>query len=170
MATLAGFWPATPLRRRLPGIEVWSVLGGHVDEKDLEVADVRWRQRFQHFASALGLLQQATDLAATRGLSELEQEGLIQRFEYTYELAWKVLKDFLQDAGYVELKGARDVTRQAFRIGFLADEQVWIDMVNARNLTSHTYDQETVAGIAEAILLRFAPAFVDLCDRLRREP
>lgn len=129
-------------------------------------SDVRWIQRFQSFRKALSRLTAAVELAAQRPLSELEQQGLVQAFEFTHELAWNVLKDFLQDKGFVDIIGSRDATRLAFRNGLIADGDAWMDMVKARNLTSHTHEEEVVAQIAGDICLRFQPAFAALEARL----
>jgi nucleotidyltransferase substrate binding protein (TIGR01987 family) len=77
--------------------------------------DVRWRQRLHSFRKAFRRLSAAADLAAERDLTELEQQGLMQTFEFTHELAWNVLKDYLQDQGYANLMGSKDATRTAFR-------------------------------------------------------
>ena len=79
--------------------------------------DIRWRQRFQSFRKALTQLKAAADLAKQRKLSELEQQGLIQAFEFTHELAWNTLKDFLESRGAANLYGSKDATREAFARG-----------------------------------------------------
>lgn len=132
--------------------------------------DVRWRQRFDNFCRALATLQRGVDLAATRALSELEQQGLIQGFEFTHELAWNVLKDFLEAKGVSGLIGSRDATRSAFRNGLIEDGEVWMDMIKDRNLTSHTYQQVVAERIAENVRLRFYPAFCALQVKLRSMP
>ena len=100
------------------------------------------------------------ELAGQRPLSKLEQQGLIQGFEFTHELAWNVLKDYLDAQGYVGLIGSRNATRQAFKDGLIQDGEAWMDMIKARNLTSHTYNTTVAEGIAADILARFYPAFV----------
>lgn len=104
-------------------------------------------------------MQSAVALAAERDLSDLEQQGLIQGFEYTHELAWKTLKDFLEHRGTEALYGSKDVTRQAFRLGLIEDGDIWMDMIRDRNLTSHTYNEETAMEIVDAILKRYCAAF-----------
>lgn len=128
--------------------------------------EVRWVQRFHSFHKALARLTAAVELAARRPLSELEQQGLVQAFEFTHELAWNVLKDFLQEKGFVDVIGSKDATRLAFRNGLVADGDAWMDMITARNLTSHTYDEAVVAAIGRDICARFQPAFVALESRL----
>lgn len=137
--------------------------------------DVRWKQRFQNFSKALATLKGAAELSRERPLSDLEQQGLIRGFEFTHELAWNVLKDFLEDKGIAGLIGSRDATRSAFRNGLIHDGEIWMEMIKSRNLTSHAYDPEIARGIATSILARFLTAFVDLETKLtalaaNREP
>lgn len=75
--------------------------------------------------------------------TDLEREGLIQRFEYTYELAWNTMKDYLEDQGYRDITGSKDTVKQAFQSGLITDGETWFDMIESRKLTSHTYDEET---------------------------
>ncbi len=104
-------------------------------------------------------MRQVVAVSQQRPLSELEQQGLIQRFEFTHELAWKVLKDYLEEQGFVGIIGSKNATRDAFKEGLLEDGQVWMDMIQARNETSHTYDTERAKKIADQILFQFFPAF-----------
>ena len=121
--------------------------------------DIRWIQRLNHFNHAFARMQNAVALAAERDLSDLEQQGLIQSFEYTHELAWKTLKDFLEHRGTEALYGSKDVTRLAFKLGLIEDGDIWMDMIRDRNLTSHTYNEETAREIVEAILNLYCAAF-----------
>ena len=121
--------------------------------------DTRWLQRFSNYQKALLTLSDAADLAATRPLSNLEQQGLIQGFEFTHELAWNVLKDYLEEQGFVGLIGSKNATREAFKNALITDGDVWMDMIKARNMTSHTYSTDIAQGIATDILQRFYPAF-----------
>jgi nucleotidyltransferase substrate binding protein (TIGR01987 family) len=113
--------------------------------------DIRWIQRFNHFTKALSQLQEAVKLARQRPLSKLEEQGLIQAFEFTHELAWNTLKDFLEERGIQDLYGSRDATRQAFKTGLIEDGEVWMNMIQSCNLTSHTYDEAVATQIASAI-------------------
>jgi nucleotidyltransferase substrate binding protein (TIGR01987 family) len=122
--------------------------------------DIRWRQRFQSFGLAFARLSDAADLAARRKLTNLEQQGLIQAFEFTHELAWKTLKDFLEAHGNTApLYGSKDAAREGFSQGLIADANVWMDMISARNASSHTYNQKTADEISAAILADFIPCF-----------
>jgi nucleotidyltransferase substrate binding protein (TIGR01987 family) len=121
--------------------------------------DVRWRQRFQNFRKAFNQLTNAAVLAQQRQLSDLEQQGLIQAFEFTHELAWNTIKDFLESRGRSNLFGSKDATREAFAAGLIENGDVWMEMVENRNETTHTDDEETANKIGEAILSRYFREF-----------
>ena len=120
--------------------------------------NIRWRQRFENFERAFMLLKEAfeKDIA---DMSDLEKEGVVQRFEYTFELAWKTLKDYLIYSGIVfDQITPRRVIKDAFAARIIEDGQTWIDMLEQRNLMSHTYDKETFEGVIRNISQRyFAP-------------
>ena len=131
--------------------------------------DIRWRQRFQSFGLAFARLADAADLAARRKLTDLEQQGLIQAFEFTHELAWKTLKDFLEAHGNTTpLYGSKDATREGFAQGLIADGNVWMDMIAARNATSHTYNQKTADQISAAVLSDFLPCFAQFKTKFQQ--
>lgn len=125
---------------------------------------IRWKRRFSNYLEALQTLTDAVELAQQRPLSKLEQQGLIQGFEFTHELAWNVLKDYLDAQGFVDLIGSRNATRQAFKDGLIQDGEAWMDMIKARNLTSHTYNTAIASDIASDILTRFYPAFAAMAN------
>ncbi len=113
---------------------------------------VRWKQRFQNFEKAF---QQLTEAVERFGeLTDLEKEGMIQRFEFTFELSWKTLKDFLESQN-VEAKFPRDVIKEAFHYEIIENGEVWLEMLEIRNLMSHTYDEETFKRTANEIFNRF---------------
>jgi len=89
--------------------------------------DVRWIQRLDNWHSALA--QFAKFMARSGELNELEEQGLIQAFEYNHELAWKTQKDLLEESGYVDLFGSKNVARKAFEVGLIDDGQVWMNMM-----------------------------------------
>jgi len=128
--------------------------------------DVRWRQRFQNYRQALSRLNEAVVLSRQRPLSDLEKQGLVQAFEFIHELAWNVLKDYLEEQGFVNIIGSKNATREAFRNGLLEDGDSWMEMIRARNLSSHTYQTKIAESIAKDILGRFHPALVALETRL----
>jgi nucleotidyltransferase substrate binding protein (TIGR01987 family) len=102
-------------------------------------------------------LAAAVELAGTRALSDLERQGLVQAFEFTHELAWKVMQDYCQWQGQSGLAGSRDATRAAFQAGLIRDGEIGMDMIRSRNLTSHTCNQDTVEAIADLILQEYWP-------------
>lgn len=134
-----------------------------------ENPDVRWKQRFRNFDRAFVLLRSALE-NGPGALSTLEKEGVIQRFEYGFELAWKTAKDFLEAEGLVlSTVTPRQVLKEAFAARLLSDGQVWIDMLDHRNLLSHTYDLARFEEAVEAIDRRYLAAFADLHARLHEE-
>jgi nucleotidyltransferase substrate binding protein (TIGR01987 family) len=130
--------------------------------------DVRWQQRFSNFNNALVQLLEAADLARQRPLSKLEKQGVIQAFEFTHELAWNVLKDFLQDQGDQTLNGSKDATRAAFKVGLIQEGEGWMAMINSRNLSSHTYDEKTAEFLVAVIFKDYVPLFITLQSDMQR--
>ncbi|MDE3270134.1 MAG: nucleotidyltransferase substrate binding protein [Pseudomonadota bacterium] len=127
----------------------------------------RWVQRANSFSKALGQLQAAVELAKERELSNLEAQGLIQGFEYTHELAWNTLRDYLRAQGVLEgLYGSRDTTRAAFKVDLIQTGEVWMDMIRSRNMTSHTYNEDTAKQIVNAILDTYCAEFQALQIKL----
>jgi nucleotidyltransferase substrate binding protein (TIGR01987 family) len=114
-------------------------------------SDVRWKQRFQNFRRAFALLQEAMEEGPDR-LSDLEKEGVIQRFEFSFELAWKCMKDFLE-AGGLTLSPVtpKQVLKEAFAAKIIEDGHVWIEMLDQRNRASHTYDEVILNEIVTKI-------------------
>ena len=128
--------------------------------------DIRWQQRFANFKKALAQL----DKFIQKGeLNDLEEQGLIKAFEYTYELAWTTLKDYLQYQGYTELRGSRDTIRQAFQSGLIEDGEGWMNMYESRTKTVHTYNEETADSIANDIFNAFHPLFHKVLQKLEQE-
>jgi nucleotidyltransferase substrate binding protein (TIGR01987 family) len=103
--------------------------------------DIRWIQRFNNLKNAFENLKSAIELSKKRDLSELEKQGLIQAFEFTFELSWKVIKDYLQYMN-VDAKFPREAIKEGFRYELIDDGDIWIDMLEKRNLMAHTYDEE----------------------------
>jgi nucleotidyltransferase substrate binding protein (TIGR01987 family) len=125
----------------------------------MQTPDIRWQQRLDNFLRALKQLQSAVALHAQRPLSDLEQQGMVQAFEFTHELAWNVMKDYFFYQGASQITGSRDATRQAFAIGLIADGEAWMEMVQSRNQSSHTYNQATALALVERITQRYAALF-----------
>nr|AGS53988.1 nucleotidyltransferase [uncultured bacterium contig00088] len=132
----------------------------------MDCKDIRWKQRLGNYRKALAAMRNAVDLAAARELSDPEKQGMIRGLEFTFELAWNVMKDYLKDQGIQDITGSRDAIRQAFRNGLIADGQVWMDMVTGRNLASHTYDEETANGLVTAIVGTYYPRFSIFAEKM----
>ncbi len=128
--------------------------------------ETRWRQRYANFQKAFLQLDKAVDIDE---YNDLEREGLIQRFEYTIELAWKTLQDLLAAKGYEDIKGPKPVIRQSFQDGYLLDGDAWLEMWESRLKSSHTYDEGTAIEIADKIKNTYYFLLDDLDKKLAKE-
>jgi len=124
--------------------------------------DIRWQQRLSNYVRALAQLERAIAIAKERPLTELEQQGLVQAFEFTHELAWNLLKDYFEFQGTTGIKGSRDAFREAFNKGLIADGDGWMQTIRSRVQTVHTYNEETVNEIVKDIRERYITLFRDL--------
>lgn len=132
--------------------------------------DLRWKQRFENFERAYDLLRSALEERPLEQFSILEKEGIVQRFEYTFELAWKTIKDFLIYSGIaLEPVSPRGIIKEAFAAGIIKDGQSWVDMLEHRNLMSHTYDAAAFEEAVEAIANRHLAALGDAYASLKKE-
>ncbi len=134
--------------------------------------DIRWHQRFSNYVKALHKLEDAIKYIndnfeidsdtqnTTTVLDEIIKEGLIQRFEYTHELAWNVMKDYAESQGNNEVGGSKDSTREAFQLKLIEDGEAWMDMIKSRNKTSHTYNEVTADEIYHKILNDYFDLFL----------
>ncbi|MBF0139587.1 MAG: nucleotidyltransferase substrate binding protein [Magnetococcales bacterium] len=124
--------------------------------------DIRWKQRFDNFDRAFVLLREVQDRGFDT-LSQLEKEGAIQRFEFAFELAWKTLKDYMEEQGIlINPVTPRNVIKAAFAAKLLDDAQVWLEIMHHRNLLSHNYDFKTFDEALRRVDERYFAAF----DRL----
>ena len=131
--------------------------------------ELRWQQRFQNFSRSFLLLEQCTEL---ENPSVIERAGMIQFFEVAFEQSWKVLKDFLEEEGFT-VKSPRDAIKTAFQYGFIKHADVWIEALKDRNLTTHTYDEETAKRIENNIKQRYYPIlkslYIDFNNKLAKK-
>lgn len=118
----------------------------------MNLKEVRWKQRFNNFEKAFEQLKAAIERMPE--LDDLALEGLVQRFEYTYELAWKTIKDYLESKGEEE-KYQRDVIKKAFQTNIIDNGEIWLEMMEKRNIMSHTYNEETFKEVIDAISKKF---------------
>ncbi len=131
-------------------------------------SDIRWKQRFSNFQRAFVQLADAVALSKERPLSKLEQQGLIQAFEFTQELAWQVMKDYFEyQQGATTITGSRDAIREAFRMGLIEDGDGWMDTIKSRNRSSHTYDENTANALGETISTRYLTLFSAFSDTMQ---
>jgi len=130
--------------------------------------EIRWHQRLDSYDKALSQLNSAVELSEERPLSKLEQQGLIQAFEFTYELSWNLIKDYYNEQGDVDIQGSRDAFRLAFKRGLIIDGDLWMNMIKSRMMTSHTYNEETANDITDKIITQYSGEFVKLSDQLNR--
>lgn len=130
--------------------------------------DIRWHQRLNNLSAAFNELEEAITLMATRPLSKLEEQGLIQAFEYTYELSWNTIKDFYQAQGETDIQGSRDAIRLAFRRELIRNGDNWMEMIKSRTLTSHTYNRETAQKVVKQISETYYREIKDLVNSLNK--
>lgn len=127
--------------------------------------DVRWKQRFVNFKKAHAQLTDGLHLMQHRQLSNLEKQGVIKAFEFTYEVSWKLLRDYLLWQGASSIAGSRDAIREAFKLDLISDGHAWMAMLQDRNNSVHTYDEETIDSILHNLQQRYATLFQALSDR-----
>ncbi len=125
--------------------------------------DVRWEQRFANFNKALAQLKKFIDHGQ---LNEFEEQGLLQAFEYTYELAWNVARDYLRNQGNGDVHGSRDTIREAFAIDIISDGETWMNMLRDRNLTVHSYNENVAREIAHNISTFYFPLLVSFQEKM----
>jgi len=128
--------------------------------------DIRWQQRFSNFSKSCALLAEIDSYEPENTIAII-QEGFIQRFEIAFDLAWKTLKDYMNFLGHDMQPSPRPVIKEAFAAGIIADGQVFIDMLDARNSMSHRYDEETFNEVFIQIKQNFQPALQTLCEFLQ---
>ena len=110
--------------------------------------DIRWEQRFQNYSKAFNYLENALNIKKP---DVTQQAGIIQFFEMSFELSWKVMKDYLEEKGFVDVKSPRDAIKKAFEIEIITEGESWLKALVDRNLTSHTYEEKTAKQIEELI-------------------
>ena len=132
-------------------------------EKNL---DIRWKQRLQNYKKALITLENAVELGKIRELTDLEKQGMIQSFEFTFEMAWNVMKDYLEDQGITGIIGSKGAVRHAFSKELIEDGQVWMDMIESRNISSHSYDEIIAEKILEKITQIFYSQLKEFANKM----
>jgi len=128
--------------------------------------DERWKERFENFCKAMMQLENALH---QKKFSVLEKDGVIQRFEFTMELAWKTIQDILNSRGYPDVKGPKPVIKQAFRDGIIMDGQGWINMLDDRNKSSHLYDETIALEIFDKIQLQYFGLLTEFKNEITKQ-
>lgn len=141
--------------------------------------DIRWEQRFSNYVKAFYKLNEAVvkinedyginedgNLDDDEFIDDILKEGVIKRFEYTYELAWNVMKDYADFQGNPDIPGSRSAIREALKMGLITHGKTWMDMIESRIRTSHTYNEETADGIFKKIMEEYHPAFEDFLHKM----
>lgn len=129
-------------------------------------SDYRWKKRLNSFSKALERLEESLN---QKDWQDLEKDGVIKRFEFTFELAWKTLQDFFESQGYKNIKGPKKVIQQAFEDGYIIDDQSWVDLLSDRNLMAHTYDKTHSDQVFEKIQNIYFQSLCDLFHILEKE-
>lgn len=130
--------------------------------------DVRWKQRFENFKNARKQFLIGLELTRSRELSSLEKQGLIQAFEFTQELSWKVLQDYLKHQGVQKIVGSRDAFRIAFQNELISNGELWLDTISTRNQTSHLYDETVLDEVFEKVIHQYPVLFEQLEYRMNK--
>ncbi|MBW2366574.1 MAG: nucleotidyltransferase substrate binding protein [Deltaproteobacteria bacterium] len=130
-----------------------------------EKQDIRWKQRLQNFEKAFLLLERTLEI---KNPSEVEKGGFIQFYEMAFELAWKLMKDYLEEQG-LTVNSPRQAIKQAFRSGVIDNGQQWIDALEDRNLTTHTYDESIADKVVSAIRTSYFPILHQLYSTMKKE-
>ncbi len=129
--------------------------------------DLRWKQRFQNFTNAYNTFFRTLQRHETEPEDEIIQMALVQTFEFTYELTWNVMKDYLENEGYDEVKNPKQTIRTAFQAELITDAEKWMEMIQKRNLASHTYDQTILNETVQYIKDEFFPLVRKLHEDLK---
>jgi len=138
------------------------------DEKFMIENDMRWIQRFNSFSNAMAWLTEAVELKQQRPLSHIELQGFIKSFEFTHELAWKVIKDFANYQGQEQIMGSRDATRYAFKAELIIDGETWMEMIISRNKAVHVYDENIANQVVSDVVNRFYPLLIEFKTSMQK--
>ena len=126
----------------------------------------RWMERLIIFGKALDRLSDVVQMSRQHPLNEYERDSLIKRFEFSYEMAWKLMMSYEKDNGIVQLLGSKDVVRQAVSMSLIDNGEAWMDMIDVRKRTSHVYDEEMATDVTDDIIFTLFPLLMDLRDKM----
>ena len=125
-----------------------------------------YRVKLTNFHNAMSRLKEGVQ--KWDEADDLARDGLIQRFEFTFELAWKTLKTCFEEEGLIGLNSPKTVLREAYAAGLLKSEELWLAMLQDRNSTAHIYSEQVAVQICRRIQERYLDAFADLFEQLGR--
>jgi len=128
--------------------------------------DIRWIQRYSSYKKALAALERSVIAAKERNLNEMEEQGLVKGFEFTFELSWKLLKDYLESKGFKDFHGSKDTFKLSFQEGLISDGEIWMEMIDNRNRSSHTYEESIAKLIISQVLSKYFIKFKDLAEKM----
>lgn len=123
-------------------------------------------ERLTIFSHALGRLDEVVRINRQRVLNEFERDSLVKRFEFTFEMGWKLMMSYEKEEGIAQILGSRDVVRHAVSLTLIDNGEAWMDMIDARNQTAHLYDEEAVADVVDDIVHTFFPLLVELQQKM----
>lgn len=128
--------------------------------------DIRWKQRFQNFEKAFHLLENAIQIPNP---DITQKAGLIQFFEICFESSWNLMREYLEEQGIQELRYPRESIKKAYEMGLIQDGHLWLKALEARNSTSHTYDEAAADQVVDSIKSSYHIILVALYNKLKSE-
>ena len=128
----------------------------------------RWIERLATFQKAMLKLSDVVSLYHQHPLNEYERDSLIKRFEFTYEMAWKLMMSYEKENGVTSVLGSKDVVRHAYHLTLIENGEAWMDMIDTRNQTSHLYDEQMAADVTDEIIHNYYPLLVGLQTKMEQ--
>lgn len=135
----------------------------------MEENQPKWKGRLTIFKNAIERLTEVVNLGKQRPLSQFESDSLIKRFEFCYEMAWKLMMSYEKENGITELLGSKDVIRRAYALSIIDNGEAWLEMVEDRNKTSHLYDEEMAKDVIDEINHTYYPLFLELLQKMEEK-
>ena len=126
----------------------------------------KWYERLNTFKKAIARMAEVVELSRQRPLNQFECDSLIKRFEFSYEMAWKLMMSYEKENGVTELVGSKDVVRRAFSMSLIDNGEVWMEMIDDRNKTTHLYDEEMATDVIDEIIHTYYPVLLELQKKM----
>ena len=134
----------------------------------MEEKQPKWIERLEVFRNAIARLNEVIEISKQRSLNQFERDSLIKRFEFSYEMAWKLMMSYEKDNGVIGILGSKDVVRQAFSMSLIDNGEAWLEMIDDRNKTSYLYDEEMAIDVIDAITHTYFPLFQELLLKMEQ--